>query len=74
MPGSDMAGEVREEASASSPRVVFSKVDTFLASPQWTWINITSESEKPGGRGGSVPGTLHTWSHFVTKSRASTIW
>lgn len=67
---SDTMSEVRKAASASSPRVVFSTLDTFLANPQGTWINIPSESEKPGGQRGSVPGTLHTWFHFVTKPRA----
>ena len=51
MPGSDTMGEVRKEASVSSSRVVFSKMDTFLAGPQRAWINITSGSENQVAEG-----------------------
>lgn len=69
VPGSDTMGEVRKEANVSFSRVVFSKMDTFLAS--LSGHGLTSpQNLKTRWQRGSVPGALHTWSHFVTKSRA----
>lgn len=57
--------EVRKEAGGLLSIVVFGKMNAFLSSPQGTWINGSSESERPWWAGSSVPGALHNLSHTV---------